>query len=479
MGGLGIAALLAQIRHTRRLESMAVVNRILSVALERKTYLSLTYLLLRLPFALVYFGLVSIVVSRVADTVLSLILLIPAGLAIWGLIVTERAMASRWFGADLTPLAPEWPPNRTWRQRLTDLGTNPVTWKCLAFAAIEIPVGFVVGALALVALCVGALGLAGFVVAFLTALVAVTLVGPGANVPPAVLLGFLAGAVVTFGILLATLHAARPVARAQVWLSQVMLGMSATQLALAAARADAEAQRARAEVADRSRRDLVLNVSHELRNPLATIRAHVDTLRGEHGEAPMEENRERYLDVLSRETDRLASLVDELLTLASADTGELKLEVGPVNAVEVATQVHDAMAPLAWRERHIQLLCKTEGMQSVLADRRRLAQVLMNLVRNAITQTPEGGLVAIEVKPAEGGPVQVTVSDTGPGIAPEETEKIFERFYRTDASRSRSTGGFGLGLAIAREMVDAMGGRISVDSTPGQGSRFTVTLARA
>jgi signal transduction histidine kinase len=193
----------------------------------------------------------------------------------------------------------------------------------------------------------------------------------------------------------------------------------------------------------------------------------------------MEENRERYLEVLSRETDRLASLVDELLTLASADTGELKLEVGPVNAVEVATQVHDAMAPLAWRERHIQLLCKTEGMQSVLADRRRLAQVLMNLVRNAITQTPEGGLVAIEVKPAEGGPVQVTVSDTGPGIAPEETEKIFERFYRTDASRSRSTGGFGLGLAIAREMVDAMGGRISVDSTPGQGSRFTVTLARA
>ncbi len=103
----------------------------------------------------------------------------------------------------------------------------------------------------------------------------------------------------------------------------------------------------------------------------------------------------------------------------------------------------------------------------------------MNLVRNAITHTPEGGMVAIEVKPLETGPVELSVSDTGPGIAPDETEKIFERFYRADASRSRATGGFGLGLAIAREMVDAMGGRISVVSTPGQGSRFTVTLARA
>lgn len=455
------------------------MKRVLSVALERTTYLSLAYILLRLPFALLYLGLVSIVVTRVADSVLSLVMLVPAGLAIWGLVVTERAMAKNWFGAELTPLTPERPRNRTWRQRLTDLVTNPVTWKCLAFAAIEIPVGFVVGALALIGLLIGALGLIGFAVAFLATIVAVTFAGSNANVPPLVVPGFLAGAIVCFGILLATLHTARPVARAQVWLSRVMLGMSATQLALAAARAEADSQRARAEVADRSRRDLVLNVSHELRNPLATIRAHVDTLRAENGEAPTEEKRKRYLDVLSRETDRLASLVDELLTLASADSGQLQLEVGAVNAVEVATQVHDAMAPLAWRERHIQLLCKTDGTESVLADRRRLVQVLMNLVRNAITHTPEGGLVAIEVKPAEDGPVQLIVSDTGPGISPEEIQKIFERFYRTDASRSRSTGGFGLGLAIAREMVDAMGGRISVDSTPGQGSRFTVTLSRA
>ncbi|HKC83063.1 MAG TPA: ATP-binding protein, partial [bacterium] len=86
---------------------------------------------------------------------------------------------------------------------------------------------------------------------------------------------------------------------------------------------------------------------------------------------------------------------------------------------------------------------------------------------------------AIAVRPLETGPVEMTVSDTGAGIEPDDADRIFERFYRTDASRTRATGGFGLGLAIAREMVDAMGGRISVDSSPGQGSKFTVTLARA
>jgi two-component system phosphate regulon sensor histidine kinase PhoR len=325
---------------------------------------------------------------------------------------------------------------------------------------------------------IGTIGSAGGVIAILVVIL-VALIGPASTIPTAMPFALIGVTVFSFGLLLLTLHWSKLAARVQVWFVRVMLGMSQTQLALAAARADAERERARAEVADRSRRDLVLNVSHELRNPLATIRAHVDTLRGDGAEEPAEEARHRYLDVLNRETDRLSSLIDELLTLASADTGNLHLDVGPVNAAEVATQVHDAMAPLAWRERHIQLLCNTDEAPNVLADRGRLAQVLMNLVRNAITHTPEGGLVAIEVKPSATGPVELSVSDTGPGIPPDETEKIFERFYRTDASRTRATGGFGLGLAIAREMVDAMGGRISVASTPGQGSRFTVTLARA
>lgn len=458
---------------------MPMVRRILSVAFERKTYLSVGYVLLRLPLALVYFGIGGLIISRLTDSVFNIFLILPAGVAIWGAVVTERAMAKSWFGAELTPMAPERPPDRTWAQRISDVLTNPVTWKCVAFAIIEVPVGFFVGALLWLGLLVGTVGTFGSLLGALIAMLVAVFGARSADVPPVVVPTFLAAAVFGSGVLLATLYAARAVARAQVWFVRVMLGMSATQLALAAARAEAATERARAEIADRSRRDLVLNVSHELRNPLATIRAHVDTLRGEDGGEPPEQDRQRYLEVLSRETDRLAALVDELLTLASADTGQLQLEVGPVNAAEVATQVHDAMAPLAWRERRIQLLYNKDDAPAVKADRRRLAQVLMNLVRNAITQTPEGGLVAIELKTEPNGPVQLTVSDTGPGIAPEETDKIFERFYRTDTSRSRTTGGFGLGLAIAREMVDAMGGRITVDSTPGQGSRFTVTLARA
>jgi two-component system, OmpR family, phosphate regulon sensor histidine kinase PhoR len=458
---------------------MTAVRRIFSVFFDRKTYVSLAYVLLRLPFGIVYSGIIGFILFRGLENVLNLLLLIPAGMAIWGGVVTERAMARSWFGARLTPMSPERAPDRTWRQRAADLVANPVTWKSLAFVAVEATVGLGVG----LAVWVGILaGVVGSVALFLTALVAVLaalVAGAEANVPPGLPPITFAAAILAFALLVATVYAARWIAQLQVWFVRVMLGMSETAAALAAARAEAATERARAEVADRSRRDLVLNVSHELRNPLATIRAHVDTLRGDGGEEPSEEDRHRYLEVLNRETGRMSLLIDELLTLASADTGTLRLDVGPVNAAEVATQVYDAMAPLAWRERRIQLLCNTDGAASVVADRTRLAQVLMNLVRNAITHTPEGGLVAIEVKPLEAGPVEVSVSDTGPGIPPEDTEKIFERFYRTDASRSRATGGFGLGLAIAREMVDAMGGRISVDSSPGQGSRFSVILSRA
>jgi two-component system phosphate regulon sensor histidine kinase PhoR len=458
---------------------MTAVRRIFSVFFDRKTYVSLAYVLLRLPFGIVYSGIIGFILFRGLENVLNLLLLIPAGMAIWGGVVTERAMARSWFGARLTPMSPERAPDRTWRQRAADLVANPVTWKSLAFVAVEATVGLGVGLAAWVGILAGVVG---SVALFLTALIAVLaalVAGAEANVPPGLPPITFAAAILAFALLVATVYAARWIAQLQVWFVRVMLGMSETAAALAAARAEAATERARAEVADRSRRDLVLNVSHELRNPLATIRAHVDTLRGDGGEEPSEEDRHRYLEVLNRETGRMSLLIDELLTLASADTGTLRLDVGPVNAAEVATQVYDAMAPLAWRERRIQLLCNTDGAASVVADRTRLAQVLMNLVRNAITHTPEGGLVAIEVKPLEAGPVEVSVSDTGPGIPPEDTEKIFERFYRTDASRSRATGGFGLGLAIAREMVDAMGGRISVDSSPGQGSRFSVILSRA
>jgi signal transduction histidine kinase len=448
------------------------------VAVESRTYLSLAYILLRLPLSLLYATIVSLAFSQ-GVAVTTLILLVPAAIGVWVAVVLERAMASSWFGVNLTPLAPTPALDRGWRERLGDLLANPVTWKSLAYVLLEVPIGFALSAVALLGLVIGFFGTIGSLLGLVVAIV-LTASGSGVDVPPPVPFVLAGGVVASAAVFIGTLHAARVAAEAQLWLVNVMLSMSQTQIALAAARAEATAAKARAESADRSRRDLVLNVSHELRNPLATIRAHVDTLRGDDGSEPSPDDRHRYLDVLSRETDRLASLVEELLTLASAESGGLHLDMEPVDAGAIASQVHESMAPLAWRERHIQLLCNAEaGKQPVLADRGRLAQVLMNLVRNAITHTPEGGLVAIEVKPLETGPVEMSVSDTGTGVPPEEMDKIFDRFYRTDESRARTTGGFGLGLAIAREMVEAMGGRIRVESTPGQGSRFTVTLGRA
>ena len=135
------------------------------------------------------------------------------------------------------------------------------------------------------------------------------------------------------------------------------------------------------------------------------------------------------------------------------------------------------MAPLARRERQVTLTRSIPpDLPLVLADRQRLMQVLLNLVRNAITYTPAGGIVSISLERSDATQVALIVADTGMGIPPEELERVFERFYRTDASRARSTGGFGLGLAIVRDLVTAMGGSISAESTVGEGSRFRLLL---
>ena len=462
-----------------------MVRRVLAVTAERRTYLCVAYVLLRLPL---FFGFLAVggflfrpigkFLFRAGPlTVWTPLLIVATAVAAWGVVVIERAVASRWYGLQLAPLAPERPLHRSLARQGADLITNPVTWKSLAYTFVEALVGFPFALLVLVGLALGVLGtvtLAG------TSVLGVLFALLGAPpVDPFLSLRTLAGAILCFGILLITLYVARWATPLQLRFVRTMLGISQTELALKAAQAEAAAEHSRAEVADRSRRDLVLNVSHELRNPLATIRAHVETLRDNENVEQSEAERQRYLEVLNRETDRLSGLVDELLTLASADTGRLELDMAMVDASAVATEVHDAMAPLALRERRIRIICRKEGAVSVRADRRRLVQVLMNLVRNAITHTPEGGLVAIEVTTVNSGIVEVAVSDTGPGIEPNEVDKIFERFYRSDESRSRATGGFGLGLAISREMVTAMGGSIRVGSSSGQGSRFVVTLARA
>jgi signal transduction histidine kinase len=259
-----------------------------------------------------------------------------------------------------------------------------------------------------------------------------------------------------------------------------MLGMSDNARRLAEAQATAARERTRAERADQSRRELIVNVSHELRTPIANISGHVESLLMSGDQSASDENSKHYLEIVAREAERLSSLVDDLLALARADADELKLDVRPISAGDVVEEVYQSLAPLAMRDRQVKVVSSiAPELPQALADRDRLAQVLLNLVRNAITYTPSGGIVSISLSREDAGHLVITVADTGIGIPPEDLARVFERFYRTDASRTRASGGFGLGLSIARDLVQAMGGTISAASAPGEGSQFRIVLRAA
>jgi signal transduction histidine kinase len=269
-------------------------------------------------------------------------------------------------------------------------------------------------------------------------------------------------------------------ARGSARFAQRALSPSATVRRLYAAEALAAEERGKAERAEQSRRDLIINVGHELRTPTASILGHVESitlaLDSPDGHVPPETLR-TYLYIVQREAERLSSLVDDLLAVARAERAELQLVIAPVDAAEVIHEVYQTLAPLARRERQVMLVEEVQpDLPPLLADRQRLSQVLLNLVRNAITYTPAGGIVSIALRRADGDWLLLTVADTGSGIAPADLQRVFERFYRADESRARSSGGFGLGLAIARDLVEAMGGTITAESIVGEGSCFHVRL---
>ena len=152
----------------------------------------------------------------------------------------------------------------------------------------------------------------------------------------------------------------------------------------------------------------------------------------------------------------------------------------PIAAGDVVEEVYQSLAPLAMRDRQVKVVRSVAPeLPLALADRDRLAQVLLNLVRNAIIYTPSGGIVSISLSRADASYLAITVADTGIGIPPDDLARVFDRFYRTDASRTRASGGFGLGLSIARDLVQAMGGSISATSAPGEGSQFRIVLGTA
>jgi signal transduction histidine kinase len=394
----------------------------------------------------------------------------------------ERELGAWWFGFRLRPMsvgprAPDW-----WHRLLVYL-RNPVTWKSLAYAFVEVPIGFAVGIGFLAAITL----VSGMVFAPLLYVAGSLTAQPGdppfnaLGLPdsPLTLVVLLAFAVFGVAIAVGLLHAGRAVVVFHEFLARTMLGVSQAQLDLAGAQAVAVAANRRAERSEQDRRQLVVNMGHEIRTPIASIRGHAEALLDRTGKPSAEETR-RYLEVIRRETERLGALVDDLLVVASGESGELRLDLRPVDVGAVAGQVVATLAPIADRDRKVKLVAQIPEapLPPAWADRDRLTQVLMNLVRNGIAYTPEGGIVSVAVG-AAGDWVEVAVADTGVGIAPGDLDRIFDRFYRTDESRSRATGGFGLGLAISRELVEAMAGRIAVESEPGAGSRFTVRLRAA
>ena len=225
------------------------------------------------------------------------------------------------------------------------------------------------------------------------------------------------------------------------------------------------------------KRRFVADASHELRTPLSVMRAELDvSLRG-----PLGEPERELLESVREEVDRMSRTVDNLLTLAQADEGRLNLLTTRVAMSDEAAAALRALAPAA-AANGLDLRGESalpEGDPGfVEADSHRVQQVLVNLIENAIKYTPAGGEVRVRAW-REGGQVGVTVSDTGPGIPAEARPHVFERFFRVDDARGRESGGSGLGLAICRQIADAHGGRIWVDSVDGQGSAFSLAFPAA
>jgi len=225
--------------------------------------------------------------------------------------------------------------------------------------------------------------------------------------------------------------------------------------------------------AESLRRNLIADVSHELRTPLTIIQGNIQAIL--EGVYPLEM---AQMAGLYDETRLLTRLVDDLHDLALADAGQLRLERTPVNVSALARTAVDQFEPVA-EAAGVKLTLETsEEVPLVLGDADRLAQVLRNLLSNAIRHTPAGGQVVMRVG-RSGEQVTIQVADTGSGIAPEDLPHVFDRFYRGDKSRSRRGGGAGLGLAITRQLVTAHGGQIAVASTPGLGTTFTISLPAA
>jgi two-component system phosphate regulon sensor histidine kinase PhoR len=227
--------------------------------------------------------------------------------------------------------------------------------------------------------------------------------------------------------------------------------------------------------AERVRRDFVANAGHELRTPLTAIRGFAETLR--EGAINDPESARGFLDVIIRHARRLQALVDDLADLSRFEGEELELALEPVGAGALIDEVLRGLEA-QFNAKSLKVSCSgTDDEPAVMAEPRALEQVLVNLVDNAIKYTPEGGQIRVDVV-TKAEDVLIEIANSGPGIAPRHLPRVFERFYRVDAGRSRELGGTGLGLSIVKHLVAKIGGRITVESAGGW-TRFQLVVPRA
>jgi two-component system sensor histidine kinase BaeS len=219
------------------------------------------------------------------------------------------------------------------------------------------------------------------------------------------------------------------------------------------------------------RRQMTAAIAHELRTPLSVIQSNLEAMLD--GVLPTDADE---LVSLHQEARLLNRLIEDLRTLSLTDAEQLRLQMEPVNVGELATQVGERLQ-LHAEKKGIRLeTAVSNPILLIQADPERLTQILTNLIANALRYTPEGTRVQVSVRAVAGG-VETAVSDNGPGIPSEDLPKLFDRFWRAEKSRSRATGGSGLGLAVVKQLVEAHGGRVVVESTSGQGTRFTFFLS--
>lgn len=230
------------------------------------------------------------------------------------------------------------------------------------------------------------------------------------------------------------------------------------------------------QASQQAQRDFVANVSHELKTPLTSIQGFAQAILD--GTAGAPNDQAHAARVIFEESDRLHRLVEDLLDLARLDAGQIAFRREPVALEELVRGVVERLS-LRAAENDIRVELDIGRLPQVVGDGDRLAQVFTNLLDNALQHTPSGATVQVRAR-AEAGEVSLSVEDSGPGIPAEELPRIFERFYQVDKARPRGGGrGVGLGLAISREIVQAHGGKLTAESAPGKGSRFTVRLPAA